>query len=46
MGVDRYPDKGYLFCAKIKGHIDEKHINSHINLAPIWRKLTYNNSVE
>ncbi|KAA6378647.1 MAG: hypothetical protein EZS28_025826, partial [Streblomastix strix] len=46
MSSDRYTDKGQLFCVKIKGHIDEKHINSHINFAPIWRKLTYNNSVE
>ncbi|KAA6362697.1 MAG: hypothetical protein EZS28_041776, partial [Streblomastix strix] len=46
MSSDRYTDKGQLFRVKIKGHIDEKHINSHINLAPIWRKLTYNNSVE
>ncbi|KAA6392380.1 MAG: hypothetical protein EZS28_012092, partial [Streblomastix strix] len=46
MSSDRYTDKGQLFCVKIKGHIDEMCINSHINLAPIWRKLTYNNSVE
>ncbi|KAA6382352.1 MAG: hypothetical protein EZS28_022121 [Streblomastix strix] len=46
MSDDRYTDKGQLFCVKIKGHIDEKHINSHINFAPIWRKLTYNNSIE
>ncbi|KAA6395256.1 MAG: hypothetical protein EZS28_009220 [Streblomastix strix] len=46
MSDDRFNGKGQLFCVRIKGHIDEKHINSHINLAPIWRKLTYNNSVE
>ncbi|KAA6361857.1 MAG: hypothetical protein EZS28_042616, partial [Streblomastix strix] len=46
MSDDRFNDKGQLFCVRIKGHIDEKHINSHINLAPIWRKLTYNNSIE
>ncbi|KAA6398802.1 MAG: hypothetical protein EZS28_005672, partial [Streblomastix strix] len=46
MSSDRYADKGQLFCVRINGHIDEKHINSHINLAPIWRKLTYNNSIE
>ncbi|KAA6391383.1 MAG: hypothetical protein EZS28_013093 [Streblomastix strix] len=46
MNDDRFNDKGQLFCVKIKGHIDEKHINSHINLAPICRKLTYNNSME
>ncbi|KAA6399263.1 MAG: hypothetical protein EZS28_005214 [Streblomastix strix] len=46
MSDDRYTDIGQLFCVKIKGHIDEKHINSYIKLAPIWRKLTYNNSIE
>ncbi|KAA6402881.1 MAG: hypothetical protein EZS28_001593 [Streblomastix strix] len=46
MSDDKFNDKGQLFCVRIKGHIDEKCINSHINLAPIWRKLTYNNSVE
>ncbi|KAA6384122.1 MAG: hypothetical protein EZS28_020350 [Streblomastix strix] len=46
MSDDRFNDKGQLFCVRIKGHIDEKHIISYINLAPIWRKLTYNNSVE
>ncbi|KAA6379848.1 MAG: hypothetical protein EZS28_024624 [Streblomastix strix] len=46
MSNDRFNFKGQLFCVRIKGHIDEKYINSHINLAPIWRKLTFNNSVE
>ncbi|KAA6393950.1 MAG: hypothetical protein EZS28_010525 [Streblomastix strix] len=46
MSSDRYTDKGQLFCVRIKGHIDEKLFNSLINLAPIWRKLTQNNSIE
>ncbi|KAA6381501.1 MAG: hypothetical protein EZS28_022972 [Streblomastix strix] len=35
MSDDRYTDKRQLFSVKIKGHIDEKHINSHLKLAPI-----------
>jgi hypothetical protein len=29
-----------MFIAFVKGHIDENHINDHINFPPIWRKIT------
>ncbi|KAA6383466.1 MAG: hypothetical protein EZS28_021008 [Streblomastix strix] len=39
---DRFSDeKGQLFIASVKGHIDKNHINDHINFPPIWRKRTY-----
>ncbi|KAA6398849.1 MAG: hypothetical protein EZS28_005627 [Streblomastix strix] len=39
---DRFSEeKGQLFIASVKGHIDNNHINEHINFPPIWRKRTY-----
>ncbi|KAA6333496.1 MAG: hypothetical protein EZS28_053164 [Streblomastix strix] len=39
---DRFSEeKGKLFKASVKGHIDKNHINDHINFPPIWRKRTY-----
>ncbi|KAA6312452.1 MAG: hypothetical protein EZS28_055922, partial [Streblomastix strix] len=36
---DRFSEeKGQLFIASVKGHIDMNHINDHINFPPIWRK--------
>ncbi|KAA6396934.1 MAG: hypothetical protein EZS28_007538 [Streblomastix strix] len=36
---DRFSEqKGNLFIASVKGHIDKAHINDHINFPPIWRK--------
>ncbi|KAA6349984.1 MAG: hypothetical protein EZS28_051910, partial [Streblomastix strix] len=34
-------EKGKLFIASVKGHIDKNHINERINFPPIWRKRTY-----
>ncbi|KAA6378792.1 MAG: hypothetical protein EZS28_025681, partial [Streblomastix strix] len=39
---DRFSEeKGQLFIASVKGHIDKNYINEHINFPPIWRKRTY-----
>ncbi|KAA6390683.1 MAG: hypothetical protein EZS28_013791 [Streblomastix strix] len=39
---DRFSEeKGQLFIASVKGHIDKNRINVHINFPPIWRKRTY-----
>ncbi|KAA6399565.1 MAG: hypothetical protein EZS28_004910 [Streblomastix strix] len=39
---DRFSEeKGLLFIASVKGHIDKNHINDNINFPPIWRKRTY-----
>jgi hypothetical protein len=38
---DRFTEKGLLFAVAVKGHIDLKHINKHINFPPIWRKTNY-----
>ncbi|KAA6393174.1 MAG: hypothetical protein EZS28_011300 [Streblomastix strix] len=39
---DRFSEeKGQLFIASVKGHIDKNHINNHINFPLIWRKRTY-----
>ncbi|KAA6402031.1 MAG: hypothetical protein EZS28_002443 [Streblomastix strix] len=39
---DRFSEeKGQLFIASVKGHIDKNHINEHFNFPPIWRKRTY-----
>ncbi|KAA6360159.1 MAG: hypothetical protein EZS28_044314, partial [Streblomastix strix] len=39
---DRFSEeKGQLFIASVKCHIDKNHINQHINFPPIWRKRTY-----
>jgi hypothetical protein len=39
---DRFDEeKGQLFIASVKGHIEYQHINEHINFPPIWRKTTY-----
>ncbi|KAA6371265.1 MAG: hypothetical protein EZS28_033207, partial [Streblomastix strix] len=32
--ADRFTDKGQLFIAQLKGHIDEKYINDFINFPP------------
>ena len=37
---DRFTDKGQLFVATVKGHIDEQYLNDYINFAPIFRSLT------
>ncbi|KAA6380246.1 MAG: hypothetical protein EZS28_024228 [Streblomastix strix] len=36
-----FEEKGQLFIASIKNHIDKNHINEHINFQPFWRKRTY-----
>ncbi|KAA6388294.1 MAG: hypothetical protein EZS28_016179, partial [Streblomastix strix] len=39
---DRFSEeKGQLFIASVKGHIDKNHINDHTNFRPIWGKRTY-----
>ncbi|KAA6370182.1 MAG: hypothetical protein EZS28_034290 [Streblomastix strix] len=44
---DRFSEeKGQLFIASVKGHIDKNHINEYINFPPIWRKRTYRTDVK
>ncbi|KAA6396506.1 MAG: hypothetical protein EZS28_007963 [Streblomastix strix] len=39
---DRFSEeKGQLFIASVKDHIDKNHINEHINFSVIWKKRTY-----
>ncbi|KAA6356879.1 MAG: hypothetical protein EZS28_047594, partial [Streblomastix strix] len=42
--TDRFTDKGQLFIAQLKGHIDEHYINDFINFPPIFRNLSYQSS--
>ncbi|KAA6363003.1 MAG: hypothetical protein EZS28_041470, partial [Streblomastix strix] len=38
---DRFNEKGQIFIAQLKGHIDEKYVNDFVNCPPIARNFTY-----